>query len=223
MNDVRKMIFGAIIGLFVFVGLMIGIVYVSACGLTFTCNRADPKVDRTPIPTLIPASHTESQAGQGQSMTEFNKCQVNAVDLIGAWVAAGTPEIGPFPFTSINGESCEGRYTDIQPLFVENGLWKTGAIGCVSCHNADLTDRSSGLDLSSYDAILLGSRRVAGSTSKGNEILGNGDWQKSVLYDVLVNQALIPEGHSADAPGSPLILFAGQKVAAPTVTATPTP
>jgi hypothetical protein len=81
------------------------------------------------------------------------------------------------------------------------------------------------LDLSSYDAILLGSRRVAGSTSKGNELLGNGDWEKSVLYDVLVNQALVPEGHSKDALGQTLILFAGQKVVAPvgTVTATPTP
>lgn len=54
MNDVRKYIFGAIIGLFVFVGLMISVAYISACGLTFTCNRAGPKVDRTPIPTLIP-------------------------------------------------------------------------------------------------------------------------------------------------------------------------
>ncbi len=221
MNDVRKMIFGAIFGLLLVLGVMFSIVYVSSCGLTFTCGQAEPKVDRTPIPTLIPASHSESQ--MGGEMVKFDKCRVNAADLIGAWVSAGTPEIGPFPFTDLNGESCEGRYIgDIQPLFVENGLWKTGALGCVSCHNADLTDRSKGLDLSSYNAVLLGSRRVAGSTSKGNELLGNGDWEKSVLYDVLVNQALVPEGHSADVPASTLILFAGQKVA-PAVTATPTP
>jgi Na+/H+ antiporter NhaB len=36
MNDVRKMIFGAIIGLFLIVGLMIAIAYVSSCGLTLT-------------------------------------------------------------------------------------------------------------------------------------------------------------------------------------------
>jgi len=220
MNDVRKMIYGAIIGLLLVLGLMFGIVYVSSCGLTFTCGLAEPKLDRTPIPTLIPASHSESQMGEG--MAEFNKCQVNAVDLIGAWVSAGTPEIGPFPFTDVNGESCEGRYAEIQPLFVENSLWKTGALGCTSCHNADLTDRSKGLDLSSYNALLLGSRRVAGSTSKGNELLGNGEWEKSVLYDVLANQALVPDGHSADVPASTLILFAGQKVT-PAVTVTPTP
>ncbi|NWG06466.1 MAG: hypothetical protein HXY35_07245 [Chloroflexi bacterium] len=218
MNDVRKMIFGAIIGLFVFVGLMIAIVYVSSCGLTLTCNQAEPKVDRTPIPTLILASHSESQ--MGDEITEFNKCKVNAVDLIGAWVAAGTPETGPFPFTDVNGESCQGTYAEIQPLFVENSLWKPGALGCTSCHNADLTDRSKGLDLSSYDAVLLGSRRVAGSTSKGNDLLGNGDWEESVLYGVLVNQGLVPEGHSADAPADVLILFAGEKVV---VEATSTP
>lgn len=221
MNDVRKFIFGAIIGLFVFVSLMISIVYVSACGFTFTCNRADPKLNLTPIPTLIP--HTEAEVqNPSQNMTEFNKCKVNALDLIGAWVAAGSPESDAFPFTSLDGETCEGTYADIQPLFVENSLWKIGEIGCVSCHNADLTDRSGGLDLTTYDAVLLGSRRVAGSTSKGNEILGNGDWEKSVLYDVLAHQALVPGGHSADGPASELILFAGQKVVV-TATATATP
>ena len=221
MNDVRKMIFGAIVGLLLVLGLMFSIVYVSSCGLTFTCGQADPKMDRTPIPTLIPASHSESQMGEG--VAEFNKCQVNAVDLIGAWVSASTPETDPFPFTDLNGESCEGRYAaDIQPLFVENSLWKTGALGCVSCHNAELADRSKGLDLSSYEAVLLGSRRVAGSTPKGNELLGNGEWEKSVLYDVLANQALVPEGHSADGPASSLVLFAGTK-AIPVGTATPTP
>lgn len=223
MNDVRKFIFGAIIGLFVFVGLMISVVYVSSCGLTLTCNRADPKLNLTPIPTLIPAAHSDAQQEQTQGMTEFNKCQVNAADLIGAWVTAGTPEIGPFPFTSLNGESCEGRYADIQPLFVENGLWKKNALGCVSCHNPELGDRSSGLDLSSYNAVLLGSRRVAGSTSPGNDILGKGDWQKSVLFDVLVDQALVPEGHSADTAGVPVTLFAGQKGIAPVEATTATP
>jgi len=220
MNDVRKMIFGAIIGLLLALGLMFSIVYISSCGWTFTCVQAEPKVERTPIPTLIPASHSELQMQGGAA--EFSKCRVNAADLVGAWVSAGAPETGPFPFTDMNGETCEGSYTDIQPLFVENNLWKTGALGCVSCHNADLSNRSAGLDLTSYEAVLLGSRREAGSTAKGNDILGSGDWEKSVLYDFLVNRALIPAGHSADAPAGELILFAGQKVVS-TATATPTP
>jgi hypothetical protein len=117
----------------------------------------------------------------------------------------------------------EASYADIQPIFVENELWKKGEIGCVSCHNAELTDRSGGLDLSSYNAVLLGSRRVAGSTSPGNDIFAKGDWEKSVLFDVLAHQGLVPAGHSADVPAEPFILFAGQKVTAPVATATATP
>jgi hypothetical protein len=171
MNDVRKMIYGTIIGFFLVIGVWFSIVYVAACGFTFTCNRADPLVIRTPIPTLIPAVHSESQMGSG--MTDFKKCEVAAVDLIGAWVSAGYSKTEKFPFEDIQGNPCEGTYADdIQHLFVENNLWQPGSIGCVSCHNADLTDRSAGLDLTSYEAVLLGSRRVAGSTSAGTDILG---------------------------------------------------
>jgi hypothetical protein len=219
MNDVRKMIYGSIIGFFAVLALWFSIIYISSCGLTLTCNQAEPKVERTPIPTLIPASHSESQ--MEVSMEEFNKCEVAASDLIGAWVSAGASETEAFPFTDANGQTCEGSYEDIQPLFVENNLWYSGSLGCVSCHNADLTERSSGLDLTTYDAVLLGSRRVAGSTSPATDILGNGNWEESRLYEVLINQGLVPAGHSADAPVNNPILYAGSQVAE--VEATPTP
>ncbi|MFN8463226.1 MAG: hypothetical protein U0X93_15845 [Anaerolineales bacterium] len=74
--------------------------------------------------------------------------QVSATQLIGAWVAADLPETESFLFTDMHGQSCEGTYeADIQRLFVENSLWYPGAIGCVSCHNSDLTARSGGLTL----------------------------------------------------------------------------
>ena len=56
MNDVRKMIFGTIIGFFMVLGLWFSIVYTSACGLTFTCRQAAAKVYRTSVPTLVPAT-----------------------------------------------------------------------------------------------------------------------------------------------------------------------
>jgi len=56
MNDVRKWIFGAFFGLFLFVGLMVSVAYISSCGLTLSCNRAAPKVERTSVPTLVPAT-----------------------------------------------------------------------------------------------------------------------------------------------------------------------
>ena len=221
MNDVRKMIYGTIILFIGVVASWLTIIYVSACGLTFTCRQAAPRVDRTPIPTLIPASHSESPLGA--SPVEFNACQISATNLIGAWVSAKSPETETFAFTDVHGNPCEGTFAaDIQPLFVENSIWYKGAIGCVSCHNSALSDRSAGLDLTSYEAIALGAGRVAGATSAGDDILGGGDWETSRLYEVLVNQGLVAKGHSADAPGVDVVIFAGQTVASE-ATATPTP
>lgn len=221
-NDVRRMIYLTLVAFLLFLVFWFSIVYISACGFTLTCNQGAPLVIRTPIPTLIPAAQS---APQGEiSPAEFNKCQMPAADLVGAWVSAGHSETEPFPFTDINGQTCEGTYADdIQPLFVENSLWLPGSLGCVSCHNSDLSDRSAGLDLTSYEAISLGTRRVAGATSPGTDIFGGGDWEKSILHEVLVNQSLVPEGHSPDAPAQDVIVYTGQQVDEAEVTATPTP
>jgi len=220
MNDVRKMIYGSIILFFVVLAFWFSIIYVSSCGMTLTCRQATQKIERTPIPTLIPVAHSEAQMGEG--MVEFNKCEVNATDLIGAWISAESPETEPFTFSDVNGDSCEGTYAaDVQPLFVENSLWYKGAIGCVSCHNADLSERSAGLDLTTYAAIAMGSGRTD-AASKGSDILGGGAMDKSVLYDVLLNQGLVSAGHSADSPAVALMVFAGQAVA-DEATVTPTP
>lgn len=221
-DDVRKMIYGTItLFLLVVVGWL-GLIYVSSCGLTLTCRQALPKVDRTPIPTLIPVQHSESQPGEG-AVAEFNQCKVNAADLVGAWVTAGAPATESFAFSDVNGNPCEGTFSeDVHPLFVENGLWYKGAIGCVSCHNADLKERSGGLDLTTYDAILMGSGR-ADANAKGKDILGGGNWESSVLHTVLVTQGFASEGHSAENPPLQLVIYAGHSVAVAAVTATPTP
>ena len=216
MNDVRKVIYGTIIGFFLMLALWFSIIYISSCGFTFTCNRGEQLVERTPIPTLIPASHSESE----MVMMEFDKCQVYASDLVGAWASAEYPETDTFSFTDVNGESCEGTYSeDIQHLFIENSLWRSGTLGCTSCHNGDLTERSSGLDLTSYDALMLGSRRVAGSSSAGTDILG--DWESSILHEVIVNQGLTPDGHSADASIGNPILPAGRLISSGELPTTP--
>lgn len=60
MSDVRKVIYGTIIGFFMMLAFWLSIIYISACGFTFTCHRAAPLVNRTPIPTLIPAAQPAS-------------------------------------------------------------------------------------------------------------------------------------------------------------------
>jgi len=220
MNDVRKMIWGTIALFFVVVFLFLSIIYVSACGLTLSCRQAQPKFIGTPIPTLIPASHSEVPMSAGMPVP-FARCQVSATELVGAWVGAGSPEMDAFPFTDVNGISCEGTFAeDIQPLFVENSLWYPGAIGCVSCHNAALTDRSAGLDMTSYESLSKGSGR-ADENATGTDVLGS-KRDDSALYQILASQGFAPAGHSADAaPVSPVI-FAGY-VMEQVVEATPTP
>ena len=51
-DDVRKVIYGTIIGFLLVVLSWLGLIYISACGFTFSCYRATPLVVRTPIPTF---------------------------------------------------------------------------------------------------------------------------------------------------------------------------
>lgn len=222
MNDVRQWIYGAIIGLLACIGLMLSIVYVSSCGFTLTCVQANPLVIRTPIPTLIPAEHVEDIGSNDTS--DFEACQVAAQDLVGAWVTAGSPESEPFPFTDVNGEPCQGTFAnDIQHLFVDNSVWYAGQLGCTSCHNAQLGERSAGLDLASYQGVLAGSRRsYEGAT--GTDILGGGDWEASSLHAVLLEQGFGPDGHAPDGePVAPVFIYAGQHLDATEATPTATP
>lgn len=215
-DDTRGLIYGTIA--FFLVGLVIwlGFVYISACGFTLNCLQGAPLVVRTPIPTLIPFGEVEQEPGNTE--VDFNRCQIGATDLIGAWVEAGHSDTEAFPFTDLNGQDCEGTYEDIQPLLRENSVWYPGSLGCTSCHNADQTERSGGLDLSTYEAM-----------SANAALFGNGSWEGSLLHEVLVNQGLTAEGHSPDVEPRNPVLYVGQTIgdgemegtATPEVTPTP--
>jgi hypothetical protein len=216
MNDVRKMIYGTLIGFFLMLGLWFSIIYISSCGFTFTCNRGAPLVDRTPIPTLIPATLPVQSAGDESAV--FNKCQIAAVDLIGAWVSAGVPETEKFSFTDVNGQACEAVFgRDVQPLFLESNLWYPGSLSCSSCHQPNLALALQNMDLSSYAGILAGSGRANGEP-KGKDILGGGVWEESLLYQMLyapdgvsqVNRPIMPLGRTADVPDKGPLIFAGK-------------
>ena len=214
-DDTRGLIYGTIVVFLVGVVIWLGVVYISACSFTLNCMQGAQIVVRTPIPTLIPREHAQGQSQPEPAPEEFNKCQVGAIDLIGAWVTAGHSATEAFPFTDLNGQNCEATYEDIQPLLRENSIWFPGSLGCISCHNADLTDRSSGLDLSTYEAM-----------SANAELFGNGNWEGSLLHDLLVNQGLTTQGHSPEVEPHNPILYVGQVVAGDAdaeVTATPTP
>ena len=219
-DDVRRIIYGTIIGFLLIVLSWLGLIFISSCGFSLSCVQAAPIVIRTSVPTLIPVSQSQNQGGQPTAPAQFNACKVSATELIGAWVTAGSPESDPFPFNDVNGDPCEGTFAnDIQYMFSQNSFWFPGEIGCTSCHNADLTDKSGGLDLSSYQGILAGTKRsYAGA--KGTDILGGDNWDSSLLHDVLLVHGLVPQGHSDDRPPiAPVFIYAGQHVAAATSTA----
>ena len=218
-DDVRKYIYGTlivfVIGLFVWIGFL----FVNACGFTFTCNRGGLPVDRTPIPTLQPAFMPAMETGDGL-LKSSSRCRVAAVDLFGAWVEAGSPQEKPFQFSDLNYQNCETTFKEVQPLFVDSNFWYPGSLSCVSCHSMDLAISPAQLDLSSYEGILAGSGR-SDSDSKGTDILGGGEWKKSILYDFLTTQKDDIPGHTEDLSG--LLIFAGKPLPSPEPTSTPVP
>lgn len=211
-----------LIAFVVMLAAWLGFVYVTACDFSLNCLRGQPAPQRTPIPTLIPATlPAPARAGEASA---FNKCQVTAVDLLGAWVSADYPQTEAFPFSDLKGTACEATFAeDVLPLFVESSLWYPGSLSCASCHNADLSAAAAQLDLSSYAGILAGSRRAAPDAS-GADILGGGDWAASLLYDSLYVRKFMPLGRPADVPAEGPTIFAGRPLpGAPTVTPEPAP
>lgn len=218
-DDVRKYIYGTLV-VFVF-GILawISLIYVNACGFTLTCSRGAFSVERTPIPTLIPATLPAMQTSTGEVAVP-DQCRVAAVDLIGAWVAAGSSETDAFQFVDINGHNCGSTFEEVKPLFIEGNLWYSGSLSCVSCHSVDVAVSPAQLDLSSYAGIRAGSRR-ADAESSGTDILGAGNWESSLLYEFTSTTNVDVPGHTEAI--SDLLIFAGKPLPAPDPTATPTP
>lgn len=132
-------------------------------------------------------------------------CKVHAVDLIGAWVAAKTPEKDPFGFTDVDSKGCQGTFeADVLPLFNTANLWYSGAPSCRTCHGPEVEVSYVRMDLSSYQGILAGKGRESAS-SKGEDIMGGGSWEKADLYEVLSNGEMPPNQPEGLDPKGPLV------------------
>lgn len=216
-DDVRRYIYGTLAVFVIGLAVWFGFLFVNACGFTFTCIRGELAVERTPIPTLQPAFMPAVKNG-GPAVKNTAQCRVAAVDLIGAWVQAGSPPEQPFQFEDISGQNCEATFAEVQPLFVDANFWYPGSLSCVSCHSVDLAISPAHLDLSSYEGILAGSERTD-ADPKGTDILGGGEWKKATLFDFLSGPKEDVPGHSEDVSG--LLIFAGKPLPAPEPTPTP--
>ena len=191
-RDFQSCMLYALFGLPLFLLAFIAILYVGNCGLSTDCSQASlPGVIHTPIPTLIPA--TLPAEGGSEPASAQVKCIVTARTLLSAWVSSGFHENDPFQFTDNRGNTCQATFVDVQPLFTEANLWYSGALACSQCHNADITTASSGMDLSSYEGILAGGKRTS-PDAQGEDILGAGNWESSILNDMLFIAKEMPFG-----------------------------
>lgn len=165
-------------------------------------------VGRNPVKHAWPrytVVNVSSLSMEGLHLPAATSCQVHAVDLIGAWVAAGSPEKDAFSFTDVNGKSCKGTFeADVQPLFNTSNLWYPGAPSCRTCHGADVNISYARMDLSNFQGIMAGMARES-AQAKGDDILGGGDWQKADLQSVLTSGRMPPDKPSGLDPKGPLI------------------
>jgi hypothetical protein len=211
-SDVRKIIYGTLIGFLAMLFLWIGFLFTLGCNATLGCTKAEPTPARTSVATLAPAT---PPAGQPVGADLGGQCQASALEVLGAWVDAGAPESEPFEFSDVNGAGCTGSYADIRMLLATPGIWYVGAPACATCHSGDITEAAANLDLNSYAGILAGSAR-ASADAEGEDLLGGLDWTQSKLFQVLVAEGTEPYGRPPGLDLSRVIVFAGLSQATPT-------
>ncbi|MEI7844287.1 MAG: hypothetical protein WCK35_00650 [Chloroflexota bacterium] len=216
MNDnTRKIIYIVLIGLPTLVIVWLFGLYSIGCNSNNSCTGiAQPLV--TPIPTLIAATMPAPKIGV-EAAAAAPKCHIAAINLIGAWVSAGSPEKDVFKFTDVKQLECTATFAaDVQKLFVTPNLWYDGAPACTTCHYANVAKATKNMDLSSYSGILAGSNRVNGA-AKGNDILGGGNWADALLHKMLfapdgktqIGRPAMPLGRPANVPAEGPIIGAG--------------
>jgi hypothetical protein len=216
-DDVQKYIYRTLTIFVTGVIVWVGFIFINACGFSLTCKQRKAIVERTPIPTLFPATMPAIEI-KSTPIAISDKCRVAATDLIGAWVSANSPEKDTFQFIDVNGENCQAAFAEVLPLFNEPNLWHSSSLSCVSCHSVDVTISPAQLDLSSYAGIIAGSRREDEKT-KGTDILGGGNWEKSFLYEFLITSKANVPGHT-QAVSVDSFVFAGNPFAGPAPTET---
>ncbi len=213
-RDFSSCMISAMIGLPIFLLLFIAALYVGNCGFSANCSQAGlPSIIHTPIPSLVPAVFNPSASTQ---IAHNFECTFTARDLLATWVSEGYPENEIFGFRDQYGNICNSTFANVLPLFTQPDLWYPGAPACTSCHNANVSAAAANLDLSSYDGIVAGGKRSS-PEGKGEDILGGGNWQNSLLNQVLfIYQTMPPSAPpGALSPDGPT-LIAGSLAIYPT-------
>jgi mono/diheme cytochrome c family protein len=119
MNDVRRYIYGTILVLFFGALLFLGFVFYNACGFNIACPQGSLKVERTPIPTLIPATlPAVNRLGSAPVVVESTPSAGGALGI-----ARPSNPGGPGPAIDLTGNADAGKV-----IFAEN---------CSVCHMSE--------------------------------------------------------------------------------------
>lgn len=126
MDDFRKIIYGALIAFIATIVVWVGFLTISSCGYTASCLGVAPKVERTSIPTLLPATLPASV----RFLVTFAPTQV--LDVSSTKEVQGETEVtiarpsnpgGTGPAVDITGDANSGKQ-----IFAAN---------CQLCHAAE--------------------------------------------------------------------------------------
>ena len=127
MDDFRKIMYGVLIGFVLMLVVWLSFLDLTGCGFAFNCSAAYPKIDRTSIPTLIPATlpiptrllnaapAVTSNASSPSSSTSSSACAPG--------VACPSNPGGPGTAINLKGDANSGKQ-----IFATN---------CQTCHNTE--------------------------------------------------------------------------------------
>jgi hypothetical protein len=146
-------------------------------------NRDGPCVEVTSAGVTIPGA-------KGKGAHQYG-CDLNAVGLLEAWVAAGAEKTASF---SYGGQQVNFEH-DVKQLFTEGNTWYSGSAPCSSCHfgNSELSYHE--MDLSSYEGIMKGGDVLSeppGVPLFGQSAVGatDYDWDHSKMRERLRNNRM---------------------------------
>ncbi|MCE9646051.1 MAG: cytochrome c [Chloroflexi bacterium] len=111
-DDVRKYIFNTLTIFIVGLIIWIGFLFINACGFTLTCKQGAPVVERTPIPTLIPATLPAAARyipPTATAQVDIADMQVTPTVEAGSRVAHPSNPGGPGPAVDLAGDKDAGK------------------------------------------------------------------------------------------------------------------
>ena len=128
MDDFRKIIYGVLIGFVAMLVVWISYLAFTGCGFAFNCAAALPKVERTSIPTLIPATlpiptRLLNAVEAVTSNTSVPSSGTSSPAEPETTIARPSNPGGPGPAVNLTGDANSGKQ-----IFATN---------CQTCHNTE--------------------------------------------------------------------------------------